>query len=79
MKTPRKQNTNPPLLSVSGAARYLNMHRDTVTSLVKRGKLAIVYISENSIRIPMKEIERFVNETTFYTPSSNSNSDDCSK
>lgn len=73
--TPTVTQITPALLSIPEAAKYLGVHRDTLKKLVLNGELKVVYITKSNAKVPIRELERFVNETTTYKM----RNDNCSK
>lgn len=55
-KSMREKESGEKLLSISAAARFLNVSRPTIYSCIESGVLSPVPFSEKSVRIPMSQL-----------------------
>ena len=52
------------MLTLSEVATRLRLHRNTVAAIVRRGRLAVVLVSDRSLRVLATELDRYIEART---------------
>lgn len=60
--TDEAASNEPEFISVPDLARRLNVTKPFVYGLVKRGLVKAIYLGNETIRVPVAEVERIIRE-----------------